>query len=311
MAAARASTDKAVMILSRYSTEGGDRKAEKGDWYLSDAEAEMLTKLSSLYDSVIVLINAGGAIDTSWAVGKVEGIDAEAVLYVWYPGAEGGNAMVDLLLGKVNPSGKLTMTLAETLANYPSDDGFDNRDYTDYTEDIYVGYRYFITFDKNVNYPFGFGLSYTTFSFTDAAYTADETTVTVRVTVTNTGEMAGKEVVQVYYGAPRIADGSKLGNPKAELAGFAQNQAPCRRRKRNRVDLVPDSFHGLVRRYRCHRRGEQKRVCVGKGRLQAVCRQQCNQRALESVRHVYRRRNDQDTAATRLLCADGFGKTPA
>ena len=221
-AAARASTDKAVMILSRYSTEGGDRKAEKGDWYLSDAEAEMLTKLSSLYDSVIVLINAGGAIDTSWTVGKADGIDVEAVLYVWYPGAEGGNAIADLLLGKANPCGKLTMTLAETLADYPSDDGFDNRDYTDYTEDIYVGYRYFTTFDKNVNYPFGFGLSYTTFSFTDAAYTADETTVTVRVTVTNTGEMAGKEVVQVYYGAPRIADGSKLGNPKAELAGFAK-----------------------------------------------------------------------------------------
>lgn len=106
----------------------------------------MLKKLSGLYDSVIVLVNSGGAIDTSWAAGKVEGIDVEAVLFTWYPGAEGGNAIADILLGKANPSGKLAMTLAESITDYPSDDGFENLEHTDYTEDIYIGYRYFTTF---------------------------------------------------------------------------------------------------------------------------------------------------------------------
>lgn len=132
----------------------------------------MLTKLSSLYDSVIVLINAGGAIDTSWTVGKADGIDVEAVLYVWYPGAEGGNAIADLLLGKANPCGKLTMsacgnawpiirrTMGLTTAITPT------------TPKTFMSATVILPhFDKNVNYPFGFGLSYTTFSFTDAAYT--------------------------------------------------------------------------------------------------------------------------------------------
>lgn len=217
-----AATDKAIMLLSRYATEGDDRTPEKGDWYLSDDEAAMMKKLSSLYDDVIVLVNTGGAIDTSWAVGEVEGIDVEAVMLVWYPGSEGGNAIADLLLGRANPSGKLTSTFASHITDYPSDEGFDTYEYTDYTEDIYVGYRYFTTFDKKVNYPFGFGLSYTDFSLTNATTTADDTNITVTVTVTNTGSMSGKEVVQVYYGAPRLAEGSLLGNPKAELAGFAK-----------------------------------------------------------------------------------------
>lgn len=219
---ARAATDKAIMIFTRYATEGDDRTPEKGDWYLSDDEVTMMKKLSSLYEEVIVLVNTGGAIDTSWAVGEVEGIDVEAVMLVWYPGSEGGNAMVDLLLGRANPSGKLTSTFAANITDYPSDEGFDTYEYTDYTEDIYVGYRYFTTFDKKVNYPFGFGLSYTDFSLTNATTTADDTNINVTVTVTNTGRVAGKEVVQVYYGAPRLAEGSLLGNPRAELAGFAK-----------------------------------------------------------------------------------------
>lgn len=221
---ARAATDKAVMIFSRYSSESSDRKAEKGDWYLSDEETDMLKKLSSLYDKVIVLVNTGGAIDTSWAVGETDGIDVEAVLFTWYPGTEGGNAIADLLLGKVNPSGKLSSTFAADLADYPSNESFDNTDYTAYTEDIYIGYRYFTTFDKKVNYPFGFGLSYTDFSLQNAAYSADENDITVTVTVANIGNVSGKEVVQVYYGAPRLADGGLLGNPKAELVGFAKTR---------------------------------------------------------------------------------------
>ncbi len=221
---ARASTDKAIMIFSRYATETKDRKAEKGDWYLSDEETAMLKKLSALYDKVIVLVNSGGAIDTSWTVGETDGIDVEAVLLTWYPGTEGGNAIVDLLLGKVNPSGKLTSTFAANIADYPSNEGFDNQNYTEYTEDIYIGYRYFTAFEKKVNYPFGFGLSYTDFSFTNASYSATDTEITVSVTVTNTGNVPGKEVVQVYYGAPRLTDGSKLGNPKAELASFAKTR---------------------------------------------------------------------------------------
>lgn len=132
-----------------------------------------------------MLVNTGGAIDTSWAVGETDGIEVEAVLFTWHPGTEGGNAIADLLLGKVNPSGKLSSTFAADLADYPSNESFDNIDYTAYTEDIYIGYRYFTSFDKKVNHPLGFGLSYMIFFSQNVTYSADENDITV--TVANIG----------------------------------------------------------------------------------------------------------------------------
>ena len=221
--AAAANADKAIMFISRFSSEGSDRSTGEGDWLLSAAETAMMKQLSARFDDVIVLVNAGGMIDTSWAVGEVEGIDIEALLMVWQGGAEGGNGIADILLGRVNPSGKLVDTFAKDINDYPSTEGFYNNAFVNYTEDIFVGYRYFETFDIPVNYEFGFGLSYTTFEFSDVGYSADDTTIYVNATITNTGDVAGKEVAQVYFSPPQMGDGDAvISKSSVELAAFVK-----------------------------------------------------------------------------------------
>ena len=217
-AAAAKKADTAVVVISRNSGEGYDRSPNKGDYYLSDSETSMLSMVSAAgFRHIAVVLNIGGVIDTSW-IGSFPAVDA--VLVAWQPGMEGGLAAADILVGDVNPSGKLTDTLAKSYNDYPSSAGFYAHDkYVDYTEDVYVGYRYFETFDPGydkVNYEFGFGLSYTSFSIDQVKAAADGENVTVTAEVKNTGRTAGKEVVQVYYGAPQ----GKLGKPAKELAAF-------------------------------------------------------------------------------------------
>ena len=203
---------KAVVFIGRSAGEDRESTTTPGSWYLTDAEEDMLNKVCAYFDKVCVVLNCGSIFDTSW----IEKYNIASVLYSWQGGQESGNALLDVLTGKVNPSGKLTDTIAK-LDAYPSTNNFGDKKQTIYEEDIYVGYRYFETFDKDsVLYPFGHGLSYTTFSLNSCLVGQNHTEVTVKADVKNTGDVAGKEVIQVYVKAP---DGL-LGKPSRQLVGF-------------------------------------------------------------------------------------------
>lgn len=214
---AKENSDIAIVTISRYSCEGSDRFSTKGDFYLSDSESRMIETVCKNFDNVIAVMNVGGMIDSEWFKDndKIKGS-----LLIWNPGMEGGLATAEIILGEVNPSGKLTDTFAKTFADYPSAESFnDSEAFVKYYEDIYVGYRYFETIpgaSEKVNYPFGYGLSYTTFEISDVNVKAVGEKIVAEATVTNSGDMAGKEVVQLYYSAPQ----GKLGKPARELAAF-------------------------------------------------------------------------------------------
>ncbi len=214
---AAGASDAAIVIIGRTAGEEKDNSAVEESYLLSQTEREMLRLVTTHFRNVIVLLNVGNIIDMKW----VEEYDPSAVLYVWQGGQEGGNAVADVIIGKVTPSGKLTDTIARDVTDYPSHPYFGNRDKNCYTEDIYVGYRYFCTFAQDkVLYPFGYGMSYTTFGYTDCTVEKNGDQVTASLTVTNTGAYQGKEVVQVYLQAPQ----GKLGKPERVLAGYAKTQ---------------------------------------------------------------------------------------
>ncbi|CUH93371.1 Beta-glucosidase [Herbinix luporum] len=214
---ARQDNDTAIIIIGRTAGEDKDNVAEAGSYYLTEIEEDMLKKVCGVFERTIVLLNVGNIIDMSW----VKKYNPASVIYLWQGGQEGGNGALDVLTGKVNPCGKLTDTIAKEISDYPSSANYGNPTRNLYVEDIYVGYRYFETFAKDrVLYPFGYGLSYTTFSIQSRAIYQDDLKVAVDVAVTNTGNMAGKEVVQVYCEAPQ----GKLGKPKRVLAGFAKSK---------------------------------------------------------------------------------------
>ncbi len=215
--AAAKRSDIAIVIIGRTAGEDQDNKAEKGSYLLSDLEEEMLQKVCRHFKRTAVVLNAGNVLDMKW-VGKYE---PQAVLYVWQGGMEGGNGAVDVLTGKVNPSGKLPDTIAGDISDYPSTENFGDENEVFYAEDIYVGYRYFETFAKDrVLYPFGFGLSYTEFTAGATSFEVHEEKVSLSVEVTNRGEMAGKEVIQIYVSAPQ----GKLGKPARSLAAFEKTK---------------------------------------------------------------------------------------
>lgn len=214
-------TDTAVIVIGRYSGEGWDRKNDITDDYfnLSPAEMDMVETVTANFDHIAVLLNVGAIIDTTWFADNKH-ISSSVV--IWQGGMEGGLAAADILTGEVNPSGKLPDTCVKAFDDYPSSEGFHESDaYVKYTEDIFVGYRYFETIPGKkecVVYPFGYGLSYTTFEFADINGCNNKRNILVTLTVTNTGSRAGKEVVQIYYGAP----GGKLTKPARILCGFAK-----------------------------------------------------------------------------------------
>jgi len=212
-----AETDLAVIILGRTAGEDRDNSASKGSYYLTDTEEEMLASVTEAFDRVAVVLNVGNIIDMNW----VDKYQPEAVLYAWHGGMEGGNGTVDVLTGKVNPSGKLSDTIAYDLEDYPSMDDFGNKETLIYKEDIYVGYRYFETAAKDrVIYPFGYGLSYTEFEIDILSFEEREDSLRVEVKIKNTGDRAGKEVVQVYASAPL----GQLGKPARTLEAFAKTE---------------------------------------------------------------------------------------
>ena len=229
--------DVAVITLGRISGEFMDRKA--ADFNLSDSERQLLQQVCDVYHKagkkVVVLLNIGGVIETAtWKDMP------DAILCAWQAGQEGGNSVVDVLSGKQSPSGKFTMTWpvnftdAYSTKNFPIDQDpkidmtnqgqkgtVKNVDFTNYEEDIYVGYRYFDSFEVPVSYPFGFGLSYTTFEYSDAKVNENGDGYEVSVTVKNTGKREGKEVVELYISAP---DNKAANKPVKELKAFAKTR---------------------------------------------------------------------------------------
>ena len=205
--------DVAIYVLSRISGEGNDRDPVGGDIKLSATEKRDILALNEKYEKFMLVINAGGAVDLS-EIGEVKNI-----LVLSQLGVETGTALADILLGKQNPSGKLTTTWAAWEDYFPMDDFGDHND-TRYREGIYVGYRYFDSLGKKALFPFGYGLSYTTFSIADLSASAQADKITVTATVTNTGKLPGKEVVQAYVSCP---DG-KLDKPYQDLAAFGKTK---------------------------------------------------------------------------------------
>lgn len=223
LAQAKDFTDTAIITICRYSTETEDRRNDKTDhyFYLSPAEQHMVETVAANFANIVVLLNVGAMIDTSWFAQNPK---ISSAVMLWQGGMEGGLAAADILTGEVNPSGKLVDTCASSFEDYPSSEGFhESDDYVKYTEDIYVGYRYFETVPgkkEKVVYPFGYGLSYTTFELSDIDAYNNAKRIFVTFTVTNTGTKAGKEVVQLYYSAPQ----GKLGKPAKELCGFVKTK---------------------------------------------------------------------------------------
>lgn len=225
--AARRFTDTAVITICRFSGEGWDRKGipGDGDFYLSPQEQAMVDSVTSAFPRVAVVLDVGGMVDSAWFKDNDR---IQSVLLAWQAGIEGGLAVADILCGDVNPSGKLVDTFAGSFDDYPSSANFnESEDYVEYTEDIYVGYRYFETIPgaaEKVNYPFGYGLSYTSFAIEGVSAQLQEMNgvaqIVAQASVTNTGSMAGKEVVQLYYSAPQ----GKLGKPAKVLGAFAKTR---------------------------------------------------------------------------------------
>ena len=221
--------DVSLVVIGRTAGEDQDNNAKAGSYCLTETEEDMIRRVCEVSERTVVVLNVGNIIDMSW----VEKYRPQAVLYVWQGGQEGGNGVADVLTGNVCACGKLTDTIAADIKDYPSTENFGDPFKNYYKEDIYVGYRYFETFARDkVLYPFGYGLSYTTFEMKAEVLknTGDE--ITVSATVANTGELKGKEVVQVYVKVPQ----GKLGNPARKLIGFAKTK-----------ELEP---------------GEQEKVCI-------------------------------------------------
>lgn len=218
----RADTETAVFVISRNSGEGADRRYARGDYLLLDAEKENLRILSENFKHLIVLLNVGGVIDTSYIRSLPH---LSALVLTGQSGGTTGLAAADVLTGRVTPEGKLTATWAEKYEDYPNAESYGamngNLDDEWYTEGIYTGYRYFDSFGITPAYPFGYGMSYTDFRIQTEAVTIKEEQLVTEVTVTNTGSgFSGREVVQLYVSAP----GGELEKPYQELKGYAKTK---------------------------------------------------------------------------------------
>ena len=215
--------DVVIYVISRISGEGKDRRKVKGDYYLSEREEEDLRYLAEMNKPVILILNAGGPVELTDILEQTDNI--KGILNISQLGQEGGDALADVLLGKEVPGGKLTTTWARRYEDYPVSEEYGylngNLEKEKYKEGIYVGYRYFDSFDKKVMFPFGFGLSYTMFEMKCCSINMEESKIRAEVQVTNTGnEYAGKEVVQIYVTLPQ----TKLEKEYKRLAGFAKTR---------------------------------------------------------------------------------------
>ena len=216
VAEAAKDSDAALVVSGRAAGEDRENLLEPGSYYLTDDEKQMLDFVTAHFNKVCVVMDCGNVIDMGWT--EDYGNRIQAIVYAWQGGMEGGFAAADVLYGKVNPSGRLTDTIARRYEDYPSSAHFGGKAFNAYAEDIYVGYRYFETFaKKKALYPFGFGLSYTQFAMRAQAQREGDK-ISVSVEVKNTGDIAGREVVQCYLTLPC----GVLGNPAKVLATFAK-----------------------------------------------------------------------------------------
>jgi beta-glucosidase len=236
-----ASNDIAVITISRISGEGKDRENIKGDFLLSDTEKSLIENVSTVFHEknkkVVVILNIGGPIEIASWKDNVDGI-----LLAWQPGQEAGYAVADLLTGKTNPSGKLAQTFPVKYDDNPSSTTFPGNDKETptkiyYNDDIYVGYRYYSTFDVKPTYEFGYGLSYTKFKYSELELnnkikenSKNKVSVDISLSVENTGDVSGKEVVQVYVSSP---DG-RINKPEIELKAFKKTK-----------EILPENFQRI------------------------------------------------------------------
>jgi len=210
-------SDKAIIVIGRAAGEDRENKLEKGSYYLTDEEEQMISLVTKKFEKTVLVMNCGNIIDFSF----VQKYEISAIVMMWLGGMEAGSALADVLTGKENPSGKLAATIAKEYTDYPSSANFGDPDENVYEEDIYVGYRYFETFAKDrVLYSFGYGLSYTTFDIEPLAFKNKEDVCEFTLLVRNTGGMPGKEVIQLYLEAPQGA----LGKESKRLVAFKKTE---------------------------------------------------------------------------------------
>ncbi len=210
----------AVVVIGRAAGEDRENTLTKGSYYLTDDEKSLISRVSENFNKTVIILDIGGIIDMSWENELLKG-DC-AILIPWQGGMESGNAVAEVLSGKREPSGRLTDTIAKAYEDYPSAKAFGNREFNFYTEDIYVGYRYFETFNKDaVLYPFGFGLGYTKFERKLLCAKAENNCLSLKISTKNIGDIySGKDVVEIYVEAPQ----GKLGKPSRVLCAFEKSR---------------------------------------------------------------------------------------
>ncbi len=210
----------AAVVIGRSAGEDRENYLTEGSYFLTEAEKSLIKRVSEAFEKTVIILNTGSIMDMSWEKEILK--NKCAIMYVWQSGMESGNAVADVLSGEKEPSGRLTDTIAESYSDYPCSDDFGEKEYNNYTEDIFVGYRYFETFAKDkVLYPFGFGLGYSEFNREFVKAILENDTVSITVKATNISDYCGKDVLQLYASQPQ----GKLGKPAKVLCGFEKTNA--------------------------------------------------------------------------------------
>ncbi len=219
----------AIVVIGRAAGEDRENKLEQGSYYLTDTEIKMLDLVTAHFNKVTVIMNCGNIVDMAWT--EKYGDKITALVYAWQCGMESGNALANVLMGKTTPSGKLPCTIARNYEDYSSSANFGGKDYNNYEEDIFVGYRYFETFCRDkVLYPFGFGLSYTDFEIKPVSFERKNDTFYITADVKNVGNVSGKEIVQLYVKAPQ----GELSKAERSLVAFGKTN-----------ELAPDESESI------------------------------------------------------------------
>ena len=226
--------------LSRFSAEGVDRKAIPGDYYLSDTEKSLIDRVTAAFPNTVIVLNSGAVVDCEYFV---ENEKVGAIIFGWQGGLEGGTATADIICGDVNPSGKLAETYPLSIEDTPCYNNFPGNTATvEYREGLYIGYRYYDTAKKNVLFPFGFGLSYTTFEYSDLKLSAssinDTDTLKVSFKIKNTGDRDGAEVAELYV----AQENSTVYRPAKELRGFKKVFLKAGEEKEVEIELSKRAF---------------------------------------------------------------------
>lgn len=212
-------SDAALIVIGRAAGEDRENTLTKGSYYLTDEERHLIDQVCKNFSNVTVLLDCGNVMDMSWILNYNDRL--RGIVYAWQGGMESGNAVADVLYGKVNPSGKLTDTIAVKYEDYPSAKHFGGKLFNTYVEDIFVGYKYFETFAKEkALFPFGFGLSYTNFDIEVLNFIEEKDKINIEIEVTNIGKVSGKEVVELYARCPQ----GKLSKPLMSLVAFDKTE---------------------------------------------------------------------------------------